>query len=114
MRHGAAFLAPERRARREDRTIVDGRPPRPNARSRVGSAHPLMRPAASPERATTMWRTAWGLRRFVLPHWPAMSLAMALLLGKAGVELLKPWPLKFIFDDILKHRMLEGATLYLL
>ncbi len=60
------------------------------------------------------WRTVSRLRRFLFPHWMAISLALLLLLGRAAMDLLKPWPLKFVFDRILGHGPVEGSTLYLL
>jgi ABC-type multidrug transport system fused ATPase/permease subunit len=38
--------------------------------------------------------------------------ALLLLLGDAGMNLLKPWPLKFAFDNILKKSVLDRDTLY--
>src|SRR3972149_4258749 len=36
---------------------------------------------------------------FVLPHWPAIVLAGLLMMAGTGVGLLRPWPLKFQFDQ---------------
>src|SRR2546423_6830747 len=59
-------------------------------------------------------RTLARLSPFVLPHWLSISLALLLMLGEAGMDLLKPWPLKLTFDVILRQKTLEGHTLYLL
>src|SRR5207247_7489147 len=48
------------------------------------------------------------------PHWLSISLALLLMMGDAGMDLLKPWPLKLTFDVILRQKTLEGHTLYLL
>ena len=66
------------------------------------------------EPETGAWRTAVRLRRFILPHWPAVALALLCLLGEAGMKLLKPWPLKFTFDVLLEEESLEGRALFLL
>src|SRR4051794_27324340 len=66
------------------------------------------------EPETGSWRTAVRLRRFILPHWPAVALALLCLLGEAGMKLLKPWPLKFTFDVLLEEESLEGRALLLL
>lgn len=60
------------------------------------------------------WRVIRRLGRFVLPHWVPIAATLVLLLAQAGVDLLKPWPLKFILDGILQEESLEGRTLYLL
>src|SRR5207249_10021702 len=36
------------------------------------------------------------------------------MLGDAGMDLLKPWPLKLTFDVVLRQKTLEGHTLHLL
>ena len=59
------------------------------------------------------WRTLWQLRRFMILNWRAVVLGVFLLAGMAALDLLKPWPLKFIIDDIVGQE-LEGTTLYLL
>jgi ABC-type multidrug transport system fused ATPase/permease subunit len=53
------------------------------------------------------------LRRFVAPHWRVLVLGLALLAGVAAMDLLTPWPLKIVFDNIL-GKPLEGANLRLL
>src|SRR2546421_5584915 len=67
-------------------------------------------------RANTVnaWRTLPRLRRFVLPHWPAVACAVVLMMVEAAMDLLKPFPLKWTLDVILKQRDLTGETLYLL
>src|SRR5437773_12113566 len=67
-------------------------------------------------RATTVnaWRTLARLRRFVLPHWPAVACAVVLMMVEAAMDLLKPFPLKWTLDVILKQQDLAGETLYLL
>src|SRR2546428_97251 len=67
-------------------------------------------------RANTVnaWRTLAQLRRFVLPHWPAVACAVVLMMVEAAMDLLKPFPLKWTLDVILKQRDLTGETLYLL
>ncbi len=64
----------------------------------------------------SFWQMAgwWRLRRFILPQRKTISLGVLLLLGEAGATLLKPWPLKFVFDDILNGKSLEGTAVVLL
>src|SRR5262249_55305945 len=60
------------------------------------------------------WRTLPRLRRFVLPHWPAVGFAIVLMMVEAAMDLLKPFPLKWTLDVVFKQRDLAGDTLYLL
>ena len=73
-----------------------------------------MTPAPERAGAVTSWRTLWRLRPFIAPHAASVWVALLLLLGSAGLDLLKPWPLKFIFDGILGRQALDGTTLNLL
>ena len=68
----------------------------------------------APEPTLGVFQAVARLRRFVLPHWRAIVLALVLMLGQAAMELLKPWPLKLTFDAILKRGDLAATTLYLL
>ena len=56
-------------------------------------------------------QTLGRLRRFILPHWMSIGGALLLLLGDAGMNLLKPWPLKFVFDSVLKRQVVDRGTL---
>lgn len=69
---------------------------------------------AEPQKQRSAVSTWWRLRRFWLPHWRAIALGLLVIAGIAVVELLKPWPLKFIFDDVLGQGPLEGDTLTVL
>ncbi|MEX0786577.1 MAG: ABC transporter ATP-binding protein [Dehalococcoidia bacterium] len=54
------------------------------------------------------------LSGFIAPHWRGLVLSMLMLVALAALELLKPWPLKFIVDGVLGESELKGTTLYLL
>ena len=73
-----------------------------------------MTPAPERAGAVTSWRTLWRLRPFIAPHASSVWVALLLLIGSAGLDLLKPWPLKFIFDGVLGRRALDGTTIDLL
>ena len=52
-----------------------------------------------------------GTRRFKLvdllrPHWKALTLAFIAVLGVTLTDLLEPWPLKLVFDYLLKSKPL--------
>jgi len=42
------------------------------------------------------------------PHWKAMSLAMVAVLGETITDLLEPWPLKVIVDNVLQSKPLPA------
>jgi len=45
-------------------------------------------------------------RRELLAHWPRLAIALLCTLGYTGMRLVEPWPLKFIFDNVLIDRPL--------
>lgn len=59
------------------------------------------------------WKTMWRLRKFVVPKRVAIVSGIVLMFGLAAVELLKPWPLKIVLDDVI-GQPLEGDALALL
>src|SRR5436309_1681669 len=84
------------------------------ARTAEGHANLRLAKRRARENALGAWRAVARLRTFVLPHWPAIGLALLLMMGEAAMDLAKPWPLKVTFDMILKQQNLAGKTLYLL
>jgi ATP-binding cassette subfamily B protein len=63
------------------------------------------------------------LSSYALPHWPAIVLALLLLFSQTGLDLLSPWPMKFIIDDVLLtgsgnarqvRTAIDGRALYVL
>ena len=45
-------------------------------------------------------------RRQLLAHWPRLIMAVVCALGYTGMRLAEPWPLKFIFDNVLINQPL--------
>jgi ABC-type multidrug transport system fused ATPase/permease subunit len=45
-------------------------------------------------------------RRELLAHWPRLTIALICTLGYTGMRLAEPWPLKFIFDNVLINQPL--------
>src|SRR5437016_7603240 len=41
------------------------------------------------------------VRSYLKPYWPAFSFALGQVLFISALELLKPWPLKIIIDNVL-------------
>ena len=53
----------------------------------------------------TNWPRMLSLLR---PHWKALSLALVAVLGETAADLLEPWPLKIIIDNLLQSKPLPG------
>jgi ABC-type multidrug transport system fused ATPase/permease subunit len=45
-------------------------------------------------------------RRELLAHWPRLTIALICTLGYTAMRLAEPWPLKFIFDNVLVNQPL--------
>ncbi|HXD33180.1 MAG TPA: ABC transporter ATP-binding protein [Pyrinomonadaceae bacterium] len=45
-----------------------------------------------------------GISYLLRPHWKALSIAFIAVLGEAATDLLEPWPLKIVFDNILSSK----------
>ncbi len=45
-------------------------------------------------------------RRDLMKHWPRLLLAIICALGYTAMRLAEPWPLKFVFDNVLVNRPL--------
>src|SRR6185369_15769661 len=46
------------------------------------------------------------IAQLLRPHWTTMSLALVAVLGETATDLLEPWPLKIILDDLLQSKPL--------
>jgi ATP-binding cassette subfamily B protein len=65
------------------------------------SAAPATAPANPSALRTVLWLSRYPLRR-----WPALLAVVATMVGKIGVDLLKPWPLKVLVDHGLSAQPL--------
>jgi ATP-binding cassette subfamily B protein/subfamily B ATP-binding cassette protein MsbA len=54
-------------------------------------------------RKLSLWSLSYAGRR-----WPALLLILLTMLLKTGLEVLKPWPLKLIIDNVLGHKPLPA------
>ena len=61
---------------------------------------------AQPHMSTTKRRKRYKLIDLLRPHWKALSLAFVAVLGVSITDLLEPWPLKLVFDYLLKAKPL--------
>jgi subfamily B ATP-binding cassette protein MsbA len=49
-----------------------------------------------------------NLSNLIRPHWKALSLAFVAVLGEAFSDVLEPWPIKVVIDNILQSKKLPG------
>ncbi len=42
------------------------------------------------------------------PHWKSLALGFLAVIGESSADLLQPWPLKIVFDNVLKSREIRG------
>jgi len=48
------------------------------------------------------------MTRLVRPHWKALVLALVAVLGETFSDVLEPWPIKIVIDNILQSKKLPG------
>ena len=48
------------------------------------------------------------IRELLQPHVPALSLGLLAVIGEGAANLLEPWPLKIVLDDVFKTRQVHG------
>src|ERR1035438_8860078 len=60
-------------------------------------------PAPSSPPAKSNWLKIAELLR---PHWKALSLALVAVIGETVTDLLDPWPLKIVIDNLLQAKPL--------
>src|ERR1051325_5051108 len=60
-------------------------------------------PAPSRPPGSSNWMKIAELLR---PHWKALTLALLAVLGETAADLLEPWPLKIIVDNLLQSKPL--------
>src|SRR5215471_13877098 len=48
------------------------------------------------------------LSRLLRPHWRALTIAFAAVLAETATDILEPWPVKLVIDNILQSKRLPG------
>lgn len=48
------------------------------------------------------------MTRLIRPHWKALTLAFVAVLGETFSDVLEPWPIKIVIDNILQYKKLPG------
>jgi ATP-binding cassette, subfamily B, bacterial len=49
-----------------------------------------------------------SMTRLIRPHWKALTLALVAVLGETFSDVLEPWPIKIVIDNILQSKKLPG------
>ena len=49
-----------------------------------------------------------SIQELLKPHRKALSLGLLAVIGESAADLLQPWPLKIVFDNVLKSQSLHG------
>jgi subfamily B ATP-binding cassette protein MsbA len=49
-----------------------------------------------------------SMTRLIRPHWKALTLAFVAVLGETFSDVLEPWPIKIVIDNILQYKKLPG------
>jgi ABC-type multidrug transport system fused ATPase/permease subunit len=92
--------------------VSEAQEPRGSKRHSAGK-----RDGAGPNRTEFRFKTICGIYKNFWPHlrryWAYFALAYAALIGVVVMNLLKPWPLKLIFDYILLNKPLPDSVMYL-
>src|SRR5690348_9904680 len=55
-----------------------------------------------------------SIRTLLRPHWPALTLGFVAIAGETAANLLQPWPLKIVLDDVLRSRQSHAWAMNLI
>jgi len=70
------------------------------------SAEPA--PGVSPAAAAPP-PTQLRITQLLRPYWPSLALAMLAVIGETLADILEPWPVKVVVDNVLQSKRLPGA-----
>ena len=63
--------------------------------------------------AVGSFRRQWRLLRYAKPHWRGLLVLVATMLANIALELLRPWPLKLVVDNVLGSSGLPAVLKWL-
>ena len=46
----------------------------------------------------------------IRPHWKALTIALVAVLGETLTDILEPWPIKIVVDNILQSKKLPAGA----
>jgi ATP-binding cassette subfamily B protein/subfamily B ATP-binding cassette protein MsbA len=55
------------------------------------------------------WRRQLRLLRYARPHWRGLAILVATMLANIALDLLRPWPLKLVIDNVLGGHPIPGV-----
>src|SRR6059036_1588092 len=55
-----------------------------------------------------------SIRSLLEPHWGALTVGFFAIAGESAANLLQPWPLKVVLDDVLRSRETHGWAMRLM
>ena len=70
------------------------------------SAEPA--PGVSPAAAAPP-PTQLRITQLLRPYWPSLALALLAVIGETLADILEPWPVKVVVDNVLQSKRLPGA-----
>ncbi len=56
----------------------------------------------------TQQSKAFTIKELLRPHWKQLAFGIVAIIGETVADLLEPWPLKIVFDSVLKARQVHG------
>ena len=66
------------------------------------------RPVTSEPAKPSPSRTKLRLAPLLRPHWKALTLALVAVLGDTITDILQPWPIKIVVDNVVQTKKLTG------
>src|SRR5262245_39362755 len=65
--------------------------------------------SAVPPAPVSFRSTRLNIGRLIRPHWKALTLALLAVIGETVTDILEPWPIKIVVDNVLQHKELKGT-----
>src|ERR1700676_5779120 len=62
----------------------------------------------SPTKLSSQGPGKLQITALITPHWKALTLAFIAVLGETFSDVLEPWPIKIVIDNILQSKALPG------
>src|SRR3977135_3736891 len=66
-------------------------------------------PKHSPRRSPLRRSGTLRITSIIRPHWKALTIAMLAVLGETLADVLEPWPIKLIIDNVLQSKQLPSG-----
>jgi ATP-binding cassette, subfamily B, bacterial len=81
---------------------------RPPQGSKVDPKNKLNMSESTPKATGSNRSSKLSMGRLIRPHWKALSLAFIAVLGETFSDVLEPWPIKIVIDNILQSKKLPS------